>query len=197
MRILVHDCSGHPFQVQLSRALARRGNHVMHVYCPSYGGAKGSLARRPDDPDTFKVVAVNLDGDFQRYSYVRRTHQEFQYARRFIATAQRFVPDVVISGNTPLFAQWRILSWCLRRRIPFVFWQQDVYSIAMAKEAGRLLPGVGTKIGKAFQSLEGSLLRRSDAVVCITTDFVKILRDFRVPSARVRVIENWAPIDEL
>jgi colanic acid biosynthesis glycosyl transferase WcaI len=197
MRILVHDCSGHPFQVQLSRALARRGNHVLHVYCPSYGGAKGSLGRRPDDPDTFNVVAVNLDGDFQRYSYLRRILQEFQYARRFIAAAQPFAPDVVISGNTPLFAQWRILSWCRRHRFPFVFWLQDVYGIAMAKEAGRLIPAVGSKVGEVFQRLEGSLLRRSDAVVCITSDFLNILREFGVPADRVRVIENWAPIDEL
>ncbi len=30
MRILVHDYSGHPFQAQLSRELARRGHDVVH-----------------------------------------------------------------------------------------------------------------------------------------------------------------------
>ena len=36
MRILVHDFSGHPFQMQLSRELARRGHDVLHVDCASY-----------------------------------------------------------------------------------------------------------------------------------------------------------------
>ena len=35
MRILVHDYAGHPFQVQLSRALAQRGHDVLHAYCAS------------------------------------------------------------------------------------------------------------------------------------------------------------------
>jgi len=31
MRLLIHDYAGHPFQVQLSRELARRGHSVTHA----------------------------------------------------------------------------------------------------------------------------------------------------------------------
>ncbi len=31
MKILVHDYAGHPFQVQLSRALAQRGHQVRPI----------------------------------------------------------------------------------------------------------------------------------------------------------------------
>ena len=31
LRVLVHDFAGHPFQIDLSRALARRGHTVRHV----------------------------------------------------------------------------------------------------------------------------------------------------------------------
>src|SRR5262245_65296140 len=41
LRILVHDFAGHPFQIDLSRALARRGHIVQHVYCGSYTSGKG------------------------------------------------------------------------------------------------------------------------------------------------------------
>ena len=46
MRILVHDYSGHPFQVELSRELARRGHEVTHSYCEAYVSGKGHLERR-------------------------------------------------------------------------------------------------------------------------------------------------------
>jgi hypothetical protein len=32
MRVVVHDYAGHPFQVELSRALAARGQDVFHLY---------------------------------------------------------------------------------------------------------------------------------------------------------------------
>src|SRR4029450_12825739 len=43
LRVLVHDFAGHPFQIDLSRALARRGHTVRHVYCGSYTSGKGRL----------------------------------------------------------------------------------------------------------------------------------------------------------
>ncbi|RYJ01060.1 MAG: glycosyltransferase WbuB, partial [Actinomycetales bacterium] len=36
MKVVVHDFSGHPFQVQLSRELARRGHDVVHSSCAAY-----------------------------------------------------------------------------------------------------------------------------------------------------------------
>ena len=32
MRIVVHDYAGHPFQVQLARALAAAGHEVLHLH---------------------------------------------------------------------------------------------------------------------------------------------------------------------
>src|SRR4051794_2756283 len=53
MRILLHDYSGHPFQVQLTRALAARGHEALHLHCPSFTTGKGALEVRDDDPATF------------------------------------------------------------------------------------------------------------------------------------------------
>ena len=44
LRILVSDYSGHPFQVQLSRELARRGHEVIHSYSAGFQTPKGNLA---------------------------------------------------------------------------------------------------------------------------------------------------------
>src|SRR5258707_159501 len=66
MRILVHDYSGHPFQVQLSRALARRGHDVLHVHCSSYATGKGAVDEGSDDPDGLRVVLSSNDPLFAK-----------------------------------------------------------------------------------------------------------------------------------
>ena len=49
MRLNIHDYSGHPFQVQLSRDLAARGHDVLHGYSTQYVTGHGNLGR-PGDP---------------------------------------------------------------------------------------------------------------------------------------------------
>ena len=197
MRILLHDYSGHPFQVQLSRELAARGHVVDHVHCPSYNTGKGSLERRPDDPEGFSVLEVDLGEPFDKYHFRRRWRQEVRYGRLFSALAEQRAPDVLVSCNVPLFAQREIQAWARRTATPFVFWQQDVYSFAMRDAVRRSLPGPGHLLGQVFVRMERRLLSRSDAVVTISPDFEPILETWGIPRERVWIIENWAPVDDL
>ena len=59
-RILVHDYSGHPFQVQLSRSLAARGHVVLHLHSSKFQTPKGPLQRRADDPASLLIEGVEL-----------------------------------------------------------------------------------------------------------------------------------------
>ncbi|MCB1016508.1 MAG: glycosyltransferase family 4 protein [Acidimicrobiales bacterium] len=197
MRILLHDYSGHPFQVQLSRELAARGHRVDHVHCPSYTTGKGSLERRAGDPDGFRVLEVDLGETFDKYHFGRRWRQEVRYGKLFSGLADELRPDVLVSCNVPLFAQEQIQRWARRTATPFLFWQQDVYSFAMRDTIRRKLPGPGHAAGAWFVHMERRMLRRSDAVVTISPDFLPILRDWGVPADRVHVVENWAPLEDL
>src|SRR5215210_6491026 len=198
LRLVVHDYAGHPFQVQLSRELARRGHGVLHLHCPSYRSGKGAVERVPGDPRELRIDAVSLDATFEKYSPARRISQELVYARRLAAKVRAERPDVVVSSNTPLFAQSMLLRECKRLGSSFVFWQQDVYSVAMKREAERRLPAVlGELVGRRFVELERLLLRRSDAVIPISEDFRTTLLQWGLPADKLHVIENWAPLDEL
>src|SRR5207248_10922826 len=55
----------------------------------------------------------------------------------------------------------------------------------------------GTVAASAFRSVEASLLRASDAVIAISEDFLPTIERWGVGAGRVRVIENWAPVEEL
>jgi glycosyltransferase involved in cell wall biosynthesis len=197
MRILVHDYSGHPFQVQLSRELARRGHVVLHLHCSSFLTGKGSVERRDDDPQTFSVEAIDLGEPFQKYSARKRWPQERRYGRLCADRIERFGPDVVLSSNTPLFAQKILVARTRQIGARFVFWQQDVYSIAMQNIARRKLPVLGGLLGYVFVRMERTMLAKSDWVVPISEDFVPALRRWGIDDSAIVVIENWAPLDEL
>ena len=71
-RVLIHDYAGHPFQVQLSRELARRGYDVLHLYFGHNNTPKGDLERRTSDPSNFRVEAVYTKEPVRKYSYLKR-----------------------------------------------------------------------------------------------------------------------------
>lgn len=197
LRVLVHDYSGHPFQVQLSRALARRGHEVLHAHCASYRTGKGALEPRPGDPDRFQLYAVDGGEDFDRYAVIPRCRHELSYGARFNSVAAAFQPQVIVSSNDPLLAKARSAGWCWRTRTPWVYWLQDLYSVGMAKYAESKFGPAGVLLGRLFDVVEGNLLRQANAVVEITADFQPKLRRWKIPEKKCHVIENWAPLEEL
>ena len=58
MRIALHDFAGHPFQFQLSRALAARGHSVNHFFFAGDTGPKGRTTRLATDPATFAISVI-------------------------------------------------------------------------------------------------------------------------------------------
>ncbi|WP_423141000.1 glycosyltransferase family 4 protein [Parablastomonas sp. CN1-191] len=197
LKILVADYSGHPFQVQLSRALAARGHTVRHMHFAGFQTPKGKLLRAADDPVTFDVIPITLEKPFAKDSFVRRRSQEIEVGKRFAAALARFKPDVVISSNAPLDTQ-RVFQRAARKAgARFIYWLQDIYSHAIAKVVPAKFPVIGHAAAAWYRHLEARMLRASDAVVPITADFVPILTDWGVDPARIAVAENWAPLDEI
>lgn len=202
MRALVHDSSGHPFQVELSRELARRGHEVRHVYCSSFLSPRGLVEPLASDPVTFAIKDAGLDEPFERfsfrkYSYGRRLRQEFTYGRRVASEVNAFGPQVVISANGPLFSQLKIQSRCRSMGVPFVLWLQDFYSVPMKTEARRRLGRAGAAVGVLLEQAERLLAKRCHRIVTISEDFEPKLVGWGVDPADVTAIHNWAPIGDL
>ena len=126
-----------------------------------------------------------------------RFRQEREYGAKASARIREFRPDVVLSANTPLFAQKRLLSETKRLGSRFVFWQQDILGIGIRRVLELRFGRLGATAGGRFVALERSLLLASDAVVVISDGFLPVLEQLGVPTDTVYVIENWAPLDEL
>jgi colanic acid biosynthesis glycosyl transferase WcaI len=197
VRIIVHDYAGHPFQVQLSRELAKRGHDVLHIFAPFFQTPKGALLVTPDDPPTLAIEPLDINEPFQKHTFVRRIRQEIRYGHLSAERMRAFAPDVVLSSNVPLDPQNIFQRACRDANVGFTFWLQDIYSVAIDRILRRRFPGLGHLVGARYQALERRMLRQSDAVVVITDDFLPLLNAWNVESARTHVVENWAPIDEL
>jgi colanic acid biosynthesis glycosyl transferase WcaI len=195
MRIVVHDFGGYPFSIQLSRALADRGHQVLHLVANGFRMPKGPVEPREHDTDALRIELVTLR-EAMREGGLGRLRQERRYGRLASARAAAFRPDVVMSANSPLSVQQALLDVAHRNGAGFVFWLQDLHSIAIGRILARRMGIAGRLIGRAFERLERRLLRKSEAVVAISSDFVSVLTAWQIPRERVSVAENWAPIDD-
>lgn len=197
MRILLSDYSGHPFQAQLSRELARRGHRVRHVHFAGFQTPKGNLAVQPGDPEGLEIVGVTLDQPFAKDLFLQRRQQEIAVGKAIAAQIAAFSPELVVSSNAPLDTQRAIEAAARRCGARFVFWLQDIYSEAIGRVVPAKFPLIGHLVAWHYRRLEFAMLRRSDRVIAITGDFRAILERRGVPPERIAVIENWAPLDEV
>jgi len=143
------------------------------------------------------IEALDLGREFNRYALWGRVAQERAYAKALADRVMSFRPDLVLSSNGSLLSQKRLLLQCATSETRFVFWLQDVLSVAIKNAAAERLPVLGSLAGEWFRRLEQSLVARSDAVVAISEDFRPILVAWGVSPERIHVIENWAPLEEI
>ncbi len=199
MKILIHDYAGHPFQVQLSRELARRGHLVLHAFAGGLVTPRGPLVRRSCDPEGFRIQEVPMSTDYAKYKYsfVRRRGFEVEYGRTLSRLVLNERPDVVLSGNTPTEPQWRMVKDARDCGIPVISWVQDFYGIAVEKLARKKLPFVGELAGWWYRKLDAACFQNSAGIVAISKDFVPIFKKFGVDPTRIVTIPNWAPLAEL
>jgi colanic acid biosynthesis glycosyl transferase WcaI len=197
MRILVNDYAGHPFELQLSRELARRGHTVLHTYFAAYQTPKG----RVDDDSTanglLTIEAVDIRQKFSQHSAISRRSADRAYGRELSRKVARFQPDVVISANTPLDAQQLLMSATRKQGAKFIFWMQDLLSSAVEFVLRKKGVPFAALAGKLYSHLERRLLRKSDAIVCIAPEFRDPLRKWGLNDEMIFVIENWAPLEEI
>lgn len=199
MRVNVHDYSGHPFQVQLSRELAARGHDVLHEYSSQYVSGHGRLTVEPGDAPTLAIEAVTADRAFERYEAVGRSRFELSYAKawqRKLEAGGRF--DLIVVCNVPLFALTSMARYFASRNQPWVFWHQDIYSMGVGAEIDRKLPRPAAKpLRRWVEALERAQVRQANRVVAIDEAFVDQYRTWGLTTDHVSVQPNWAPVNDL
>ncbi len=194
MRLLVFDFSGHPFQAQLSRELARRGHDVTHAWCDAYVSGHGRLEAGPGE--TVRFAPVSVGRTIAKTSYLRRSLQELRLGLDLVRFVRRSRPDAVLVSNTPIPMMVMLASMLWLRRTPWVLWHQDVQAVAVARLAGTKLSPVFTVLARVLEWGERFASRRAAAIVVITEAFRSVHAQWGTAD-KVTVIPNWAPLDEI
>jgi glycosyltransferase involved in cell wall biosynthesis len=194
VRVLVHDYSGHPFQAQLSRELARRGHAVTHSICAAYVSGKGNLAAEPGESLVFEPIGTGVV--LQKMRFRHRLFQELRFGVQLARQVRRTKPEVAMVANVPIPTLTVFAMAMLVLRVPWVLWHQDVQSVAIRSFAGNQLSwafrfvAAGVEIGEKWCS------RRAAAVVVIAASFEAVHQEWGTAD-KVTVIPNWAPLDEI
>ncbi len=194
MRVLVHDYSGHPFQVELSRELARRGHEVTHSWCEAHVSGKGHLSAEEDETLVFESIACGDQLDKMRFR--TRLLKELRYGLQLARQTRRIGPDVVLVGNVPIpmLVVYTLYLWVTRT--PWVHWQQDVQAVAARSFAGKQLSRAFVVAAWLMELAEKWCTRRARHTVVIAESFMDVHRQWRT-AHKATVIPNWAPLEEI
>ena len=195
MRILINDFGGYPFPIQLSKYLADNGYDVGHTYVSNILTPHGDMNITKGSKLT--ILPITLNSEFKKYSAIGRFKGEFEFATKVSAIITQFKPDIFISANTPLLAQHMLLNKCNKSKIKFIYWCQDIHSIALEAYLIQRLPVIGKIMAAYFRRKEIRLLEKSDHVITISNSFNDVFNQMGVIQKRLSVIHNWGPISEI
>jgi len=198
LKIFLHDYAGHPFQIELSRYLARLGHEVIHVYSGANpSNPKGEVSRRDDDLENLIIKAIPLSEPINKGSLIKRWRLERAYGKHLGEQIKKSMPDVVILSNTPLDASARAIRVCKAKKIPVIYWLQDLIGEATSRILGKRFGLLGYSIGAYYKRLESKILRSSAHIVGITRDFRDMVISLGISESSYTTIPNWAPLNEI
>jgi glycosyltransferase involved in cell wall biosynthesis len=194
MRIAINDYAGFSFPLELSRELSRRGHHILHLYSGTSGGPTVSVHQNYDE----RLRIANLDvGSVDKDNFWKRWKQERRYGDLAIRKLSNWRPDLIISANTPLESQKKIICWAGRHFIPSIFWLQDLLSIAAKSIISKVNRVLGGLAYRYMNRIEIDALARADHIISITDDFYPYLNTWNIDPAKVSLIPNWGPIEQI
>jgi glycosyltransferase involved in cell wall biosynthesis len=193
MRIVVHDYGGYPFTLQLADELARRGHVVDYLFSQGVITPKADVFRDKVDIRNSALTPLATTGD--QAAGMRRLSRERRYSRTLAGHIHHRKPDVVLSANCSMEVQGAALEAARRVGAAFVFWMQDVYSMAVGRLLGRRLKIAGAIAERYYGRLEKAVARDADAIIPISEEFLPTLKRWNINEDRLFPIDNWAPLE--
>ena len=192
MRIVINDYAGFTFPLELSKELSKRGHCIKHIFTQALGIPLTSNEKSCSE----KLQIVKIDvSRVEKDNFVKRWFQERKYGKLAVKEIAEWTPDALISGNTPLIAQKRIINWANINGIPAIFWLQDLLSIAAKKILSDVNKTIGSIMYRYFRSIEIDALKKANHIIGITEDFLPFLKEWNIDDSKVSIIPNWGPIE--
>jgi len=192
-KILIHNYAGFEFPFQLAKKLSKSGEDIYYLYSKVMDKSKNSVKI---DNEKMKIISIGSEKS-SKNNFVARYIHESLYGRLIANKILKIKPSVVISANTPLDAQKKIINACHKNNSKFIFWLQDINSLAAMLILRKKIPLIGSIIGKHYIRLEKKIWKSSDFIIPISKDFIPLLKSNGIETNKIKVIENWAQIENI
>lgn len=195
--IALIDYGCHSFSFRLAERLQREGYPFRYF-------ANGSLESpnlsslpgwQRDYPNLLRVV--RCERAYGKMDLRARLKGELEWSSRCIEALVAESPSAIVCSCLPLPVAYRIQAWARRRRIPFVYWLQDLQGTAIAELLGKKLGAAGRLLGELGKAVEQRMLTLSDHIVTIAPQHEALLPARIQREHRFTLLENWANIEEI
>lgn len=194
MIVILHDYGGYPFSFDISHQLSLKGIEVYHIYSSASGSPQGNFK------ESVNLKVIDLSENLpkvKKSSFLKRFIQEYEYGKIISKKIIEIKPDLVLSSNTPLLAQIRLINTCNSNNIYVVHWLQDLLSLAAEKVIAKKNKYIGSLIGYFFYLIEKKCLNSADEIISISESFNSIIKTWGINSDKIKLFENWAQINEI
>jgi colanic acid biosynthesis glycosyl transferase WcaI len=141
-----------------------------------------------------EIIQVNKS--FSKNFY-KRFFDEVLYSFILCYQIIKIRPNSLISSNCPLIPQLFVFILCKALKINFIFWLQDIISIAAKEILKKQKNPLMGFVSKIFFKIEFFILRNSKHIVTISEDFDDVLIKNNVEKSKISCIPNWSPINEI
>jgi len=197
MRIIVLDYSGHMPQADLAKAMSIAGNKVLHIRCTDYVTGNADFNKPGIDDAQLEFRGISAGFTLNRYDIIQRLRHEYRLSKKFAREIIVYSPDYVVLSNVPLICAYFLVKKLKRRGIKFVYWWQDVYSLAINRELHSKYRLLGVNmVAEYITSLEKYILNCSTAIVAISEKFCKLYEDWELDLSKLHIYPNWSPPEE-
>ncbi|MGI4749987.1 MAG: glycosyltransferase family 4 protein [Janthinobacterium lividum] len=177
--------------------MAEKDYDIAHTYISNIKTPHGNMDDMADQSENLKIIPIYLKEEFKKYSFIGRYKGEVEFSKKLGAIIKSFKPDIVISANTPLLAQSRIQKQCAKNSIKFIYWCQDIHSIAIESYFKKRRLFFGGFLISYFRNREIRLLKNSDHVIAISEEFNTTFKAWGIAASAISVIHNWGPLNEI
>ena len=194
-KILIHDFSGHPFQLELSKELTKNSYTVFHVYFDNGQGPKGDFFNSKNSQ--LNITPIKSVFNYSKSNLIKRFLGDFIYGLLLLIKILSIKPDIVVSGNSPIDSFWGISLPRVFRNFKYIYWAHDFYGPAISHIFSQKLGLLGKVIGNFYFFREKMHIQKSDGVIAISESFKKELQERYQFEKPITVIPNWGNFEDV
>jgi len=190
--IVINDYGGYSFIQELAKELSLDYN-VFYTYASVSGSSKGNYYENSGNLKCINLIDKTID----KSNFIKRLFIEISYGRELKKLLSEHKIDVVFSANTPVIPQYFLQRYCKRNKIKFVFWLQDIISLALKSVLEKKSKIIAWLFYNLWKFFEKSALVKADKIIVITKDFQNFLAKWNVDEKNIECISNWSSLSNI